>query len=61
MMSEFVMEREKTCLACGADDCAGLRLLQRFLCTECERQLVQTDVDAPQYEDWVRMIKKIWV
>lgn len=49
----------KTCIICGQTKEAGIHIFSSFICTECEQEIVHTDVFDVKYYDFIRQMKKI--
>ncbi|GMA50567.1 hypothetical protein GCM10025857_19240 [Alicyclobacillus contaminans] len=55
-------EQPKTsCLVCHQEKAIGLRICGQFLCADCEREIVATDVSDARYSYYVECMKKIWL
>lgn len=50
-----------TCIVCNSDKTSGIRIFSQFICDECEREIVQTDVEDAKYPLYVDRMKKIWL
>ncbi|KEO81451.1 inhibitor of sigma-G Gin [Tumebacillus flagellatus] len=50
-----------TCIVCSQQKDLGIRIFQSFLCTECEREIVQTDVLDEKYPYYIDRMKQIWM
>jgi hypothetical protein len=50
-----------TCIVCGEDKEFGIRIVSQFLCKECERGIVNTDVHDEKYKYYVERMKQIWM
>ena len=47
-----------TCSICEKEKSDGLHLYIGFICTECERAIVQTDTSDPVYQGYVEKLRK---
>lgn len=49
------------CIICQETGKTGIHLYTSFICTECEREIVETETDDPKYKyyvDQMRVIKE---
>lgn len=46
------------CSICEKDKSDGLHLYIGFICTECEKAIVQTDTSDPVYQEYVEKMRK---
>lgn len=50
-----------TCVVCGEQKALGIRIFAQFLCVECEREIVNTDVEDEKYPYYIERMKQIWL
>lgn len=50
-----------TCIVCTESKASGIRIFSQFICDDCERDIVQTDVQDAKYPLYVDRMKKIWL
>jgi hypothetical protein len=50
-----------TCIVCCTTKASGIRIFSQFICDDCEREIVQTDVEDANYPLYVDRMKKIWL
>ncbi|PWK05163.1 sigma factor G inhibitor Gin [Tumebacillus permanentifrigoris] len=50
-----------TCIVCSTHKELGIRIYQQFMCTDCEREIVQTDVQDAKYPFYIDRMKQIWL
>jgi hypothetical protein len=50
---------EETCVVCEQTKPLGIHLYTAFICTECERELIETDAADPRYKYFLQRLKKI--
>lgn len=50
-----------TCIVCGESKEAGIRIFSQFLCAECEREIVKSDVQDEKYPYYIDRMKQIWL
>jgi len=50
---------EETCVICGGLKRQGIHLYTSFICTDCERDLIQTDTTDPKYKFYLQKLKKV--
>ncbi|NQD67911.1 sigma factor G inhibitor Gin [Bacillus haikouensis] len=54
--SEPVCEQ---CIVCQSEKSVGIHLYTSFICTECEREMVQTETNEPVYKLFIQRLKKV--
>lgn len=47
------------CFSCGSPSDVGVKILDNFLCGECEAAIVKTGVEEDDYQKWIR-ICELW-
>ncbi|QSO50630.1 sigma factor G inhibitor Gin [Alicyclobacillus curvatus] len=55
------MAAEEACIVCGVSKSRGLHICGKFVCEECEREIVGTDVSDPRYAHYIECMKEIWL
>lgn len=50
---------EETCVICEQLKPIGIHLYTSFICTECEKDLIQTDTGNPKYKYFLKQLRKI--
>ncbi len=48
------------CLVCEETDQEGIIILGSFICSDCEKRIVETSVDHEDYYGYLSKLKKIW-
>lgn len=61
MVCELEDWKGGTCMVCRAEKEYGIRIFSQFLCTDCEREIVQTDVEDEKYPFYIDRMKQIWM
>jgi DNA-directed RNA polymerase subunit RPC12/RpoP len=51
---------ENLCLSCGKSDPDSLKILEMYLCGECESRLVKSRTDHADYRHWMASCRKLW-
>ncbi|WDL99017.1 sigma factor G inhibitor Gin [Alicyclobacillus sp. ALC3] len=51
----------ETCIVCGHERTAGIHIVGQFLCTECEHDIVVSDVTDVKYRYYIERMKQIWL
>lgn len=51
----------ETCIICQQQKPQGIRIFGQFLCTECEQEIVHTDVEDARYAHYIDRMKQIWL
>ncbi|CAH0347554.1 sigma factor G inhibitor Gin [Bacillus sp. CECT 9360] len=49
----------ETCVVCEEIKLAGIHLYTAFICEECERDIIHTDTNNPQYKYYLKQLKKV--
>lgn len=49
----------ETCVICEQIKPKGIHLYTSFICTECEKDLIQTDSSNPKYKYFLKKLRKI--
>lgn len=49
----------KKCILCGGYKTKGIILHQRYLCVDCEQEIVHTDVADAKYYYFIRGLRKL--
>lgn len=52
------MDIPMRCIMCGRCSGGGISILNGFICEECERTLVNIDINDIRYDDYKNMIKE---
>ncbi|MGN1386318.1 MAG: sigma factor G inhibitor Gin [Bacillus sp. (in: firmicutes)] len=50
---------EISCVVCETNKGEGIQLFTSFLCIECERKIIQTSTNDPEYKFYLNQLKKI--
>ncbi|HEU4964012.1 MAG TPA: sigma factor G inhibitor Gin [Bacilli bacterium] len=50
-----------TCIVCTEPKERGIRIYGQFVCEECERDIVRTDVEDEKYHYYIERMKQIWL
>jgi hypothetical protein len=56
-----VDEKQTTCIVCEDPKDRGLHICGQFICEDCERDIVATDVSDARYRYYIECMKKIWL
>lgn len=49
------------CVICDSLKPSGIRVLEKFICDECEAEMVKTDVTDDKYAFFIRQMHKLWL
>lgn len=52
-----LMDGHRKCIICGGLFHNGIKILDRFICNECEKTLVDTDICDGIYDEYKELIK----
>ena len=50
----------ETCMICGQQQTEGLHIVEEFICADCEREMVHTDVWDAKYPFFIHQMKQVW-
>lgn len=50
-----------TCIVCQQEKVTGIHICGQFLCADCERDIVVTDVGDQRYQYYIERMKQIWL
>ncbi|MCL6516607.1 sigma factor G inhibitor Gin [Alicyclobacillus sp.] len=53
-------KQARCCIVCGQAKTDGISVCGQFICMDCERAIVTTDVDDVRYRHYVDCMKRIW-
>ncbi|MBB5325869.1 hypothetical protein HNQ34_002970 [Anoxybacillus tepidamans] len=49
----------ETCIVCEQLKDQGIRIYTKFLCIDCEKEIIRTDTNDPKYHFYLQQLKKI--
>jgi hypothetical protein len=49
----------ETCVICEQMKPKGIHLYTSFICTDCEKDLIQTEISNPKYKYFLKQLRKI--
>lgn len=52
------MDVPLNCIICRKYSGSGISILEKFICDECEKKLVDAEVEDDRYDEYKDMIKK---
>lgn len=52
------MDDSMQCIMCGKYSGSGINILNRFICGDCEKAMVNMDINDVRYEQYKTMIKE---
>lgn len=55
------MKKTECCMICYEEKQEGIHIWNQFLCTDCERDIVATEVEDAKYMYYVERMKRIWL
>ncbi|WP_054819627.1 MULTISPECIES: sigma factor G inhibitor Gin [Paenibacillus] len=47
------------CIICGLNKEQGIMIISEFICDDCEKEMVRTDVSDPKYPFFIHQMKQI--
>ena len=48
------------CVVCERECAKGMHILSRFVCSDCESEIISTPVDDDLYEYFVERLRVLW-
>lgn len=54
-------QHSNLCIVCRENKLAGIRIWGQFVCTDCERDIVHTEVEDEKYPFYIERMKRIWL
>lgn len=51
---------QKICIVCGEQKILGLSIWEQFICSQCEEEIVRTEVEDEKYPFFIHQMRKIW-
>ena len=51
----------ETCIVCETNKQLGIHLYTEFICTDCEKDMINTNTDDPKYQYYLKQLKKITI
>jgi hypothetical protein len=62
-VERLVLNTEKmvreTCIICSQQKATGIHLYTSFVCIDCEKDMIGTETNSPQYKFFVEKLKKV--
>ncbi|WP_028543472.1 sigma factor G inhibitor Gin [Paenibacillus taiwanensis] len=52
---------EHCCIVCGQQKTEGMVIVNQFICSGCEQEMVHTDVKDDKYPFYVHQLKRLWL
>lgn len=52
-------ETGETCIICEEMKHDGYHLYTQFICTDCEKDIIQTETADPKYQFYIKKLKKV--
>ncbi|MCL6600828.1 MAG: sigma factor G inhibitor Gin [Alicyclobacillus macrosporangiidus] len=53
-------KQARQCIVCQQEKADGITVCGQFICMDCERAIVSTDVSDVRYKHYVDCMKRIW-
>jgi len=54
------VKKIKMCILCGNMRIQGYKVLEQWVCDQCESDLLDTDVEHPYYQYYMESVKNMW-
>ena len=57
------MERqtEQCCIICGQQKVEGIVIVDQFICSGCEQEMVHAEVGDAKYPYYIHQLKRLWM
>ncbi|MFV9511756.1 sigma factor G inhibitor Gin [Tepidibacillus sp. LV47] len=52
---------EYVCVMCGQKEKEGIFIQGGFICDNCEKEIVQTEVQDEKYRYFIQQLKQLWL
>lgn len=52
--------QEQACVICEQTKLEGITIYEKWMCTTCELEIVQTDMKDPKYSFFIQQLRRIW-
>ncbi|MFT4415956.1 sigma factor G inhibitor Gin [Fredinandcohnia humi] len=49
----------ETCIICEQEKNRGIHLYTRFICLDCEKDMIHTETNDPKYQYYLSKLKKV--
>ncbi|MFS0865365.1 sigma factor G inhibitor Gin [Fredinandcohnia sp. 179-A 10B2 NHS] len=49
----------ETCIICEQEKHRGIHLYTRFICLDCEKDIIHTETNDPKYQYYLTKLKKV--
>ncbi|MDR6227139.1 sigma factor G inhibitor Gin [Desmospora profundinema] len=50
-----------SCVVCQEEQTEGITILEAFICKDCERDIVKTEVEDMRYPHYVVQMRQLWM
>jgi predicted nucleic acid-binding Zn ribbon protein len=51
----------QSCIVCGEAKEEGISIWNQFICSECEQEMIHTEVEDKRYSYFINKLKTIWL
>jgi len=51
----------QSCIVCGETKEEGISIWNQFICSECEQEMIHTEVEDKRYSYFINKLKTIWL
>ena len=52
--------QDSICIVCDRPKPEGIHICAEFICSDCEKEIVDTDVQDEKYPFFIHQLKRIW-
>lgn len=52
--------KAKLCIVCDTNKEIGVFIWDRFICMDCEQEIIRTDVEDEKYTYFIHRMRQIW-
>lgn len=60
-MNYYKEKDSRICVMCGFEKTQGITIHSGFICEDCEKEIVNTDVNDKKYPFFIQRMKELWV
>lgn len=51
---------DQVCIICNESSERGLSIWEKFICSQCEAEIIQTEVEDEKYTFFIHQLRKLW-
>lgn len=54
-------QTEQSCIICREAKANGIVIVDQFICSDCEQEMVHTEVEDAKYPFFIHQLKRLWM